>query len=236
VAWKLLLCIESKLRSRNTIRSDVLLMHKEQKNIYDYLNSLSCRVTFTTDIWIYDHSDFAYAYLIVHFINNRWQLKKKMLVYREVSCSHDGEILFKSISELFWGWHLDKKVWLNVVDNVSANDSMVRHLKSWLLDKSLLLLCGDLFYVRCSSHNLNLIIQDGLTNIHGLLTKIRETIRYLKRSTYAMQKFETTFNQCKLKSRKKVAMDIQTRWNSTFKMFDTIIPLKEAFERLEQIH
>ena len=50
-----------------------------------------------------------------------------------------------------------------------------------------------------------------------------------------MQKFETALNQCKLKGRKKVAMDVQTRWNSAFKMLDSAIPLKEAFERLKQI-
>ena len=37
------------------------------------------------------------------------------------------------------------------------------------------------------------------------------------------------------KGHKKVAMDVQNRWNSTFKMLDTAIPLKEAFERLGQI-
>ena len=91
-----------------------------------------------------------------------------------------------------------------VVDNASANDFTVKHLKSWLLDKSLLPLCGDLFHVRCSAHILNLVVQDGLANIHGLLTKIRETTKYLKRSTYAMQKFETALNQCKLKGHKKL--------------------------------
>ena len=85
-----------------------------------------------------------------------------------------------------WNGIWIKKVFSMVVDNASANDSMVNHLKSWLLDKSLLSLCGDLFHIRCSAHILNLVVQDELANIHGLLTKIRETIRYLKRSTYAM--------------------------------------------------
>ena len=69
-----------------------------------------------------------------------------------------------------------------VVDNASLNDFMVKHLKLWLLDKSLFPLCGDLFNVRCSAHILDLVVQDGLANTHRLLTKIRETIRYLKRS------------------------------------------------------
>jgi len=46
----------------------------------------------------------------MHFINNSWQLKKKILAYREVSCPHDGETLFKFISEQFLEWNLNKNV------------------------------------------------------------------------------------------------------------------------------
>ena len=88
---------------------------------------------------------------------------------------------------------------------------------------------------RCSPHILNLIIQDGLANIHGPLTKIRETTRYLRRPTNAKQKFKTALNQYKIKGSKEVAMDIQTRWNGTFQMHDTATSLKEVFGRLEQI-
>ena len=59
-----------KLKSRDTIRSDVLLAHKEQKeNLYNYLNSHPCRVTLTIDILTFNHFDFAYICLIAHFIN-----------------------------------------------------------------------------------------------------------------------------------------------------------------------
>ena len=64
------------------------------------------------------------------------------------------------------------------------------------------------------------------------LQTIRYTIRYMKRSTYAMQNFEAALTKCELKGHKKVAMNVQIRWNSTFKMLDTAIPLNEAFGRL----
>ncbi|KAL3533471.1 hypothetical protein ACH5RR_006992 [Cinchona calisaya] len=55
------------------------------------------------------------------------------------------------------------------------------------------------------------------------------------KSPSAYQKFENAINQCKLKNRRKVAMDVPTRWNSTFLLLDFALPLKEAFGRLEQI-
>ncbi|KAI5673925.1 hypothetical protein M9H77_14289 [Catharanthus roseus] len=49
------------------------------------------------------------------------------------------------------------------------------------------------------------------------------------------KKFECVLNQCKLKNKKKVALDVQTRWNSTYLMLESTLPLKEAFNRLAQI-
>ncbi|KAI5678671.1 hypothetical protein M9H77_09621 [Catharanthus roseus] len=120
---------------------------------------------------------------------------------------------------------LDKKLFSMVVYNASSNDSMVRHLKSWLVDKAWLLLGGDLFHVRCHAHVLNLIVQDGLAVSGDVILK----------NSKNMQKFECASQQCKLKNMKKVALDVQTRWNSTYFMPEFALPIKKAFNRLAQI-
>ena len=122
-----------------------------------------------------------------------------------------------------------------VVDNASSNDVTDRLLKNWLCDKSLLSLGGDLFHVRCSAHILNLIVHNGLKMIGGTLDKIRDSVRYLNKSPFRKQKFETAVNQVKLRGRKKVPMDVSTRWNSTYLMLEVALSLKEAFSRLDQI-
>lgn len=41
-----------KLASKNKIRTKVMLVHKEEKiKLYEFLDSLDCRITLTTDIW-----------------------------------------------------------------------------------------------------------------------------------------------------------------------------------------
>ncbi|XP_074373792.1 zinc finger BED domain-containing protein RICESLEEPER 2-like [Apium graveolens] len=49
------------------------------------------------------------------------------------------------ISQLIMEWNLDKKLFSMVVDNASSNDSMARHLKSWLSDR--VPRGGDFFHV-----------------------------------------------------------------------------------------
>ncbi|CAH9102645.1 unnamed protein product [Cuscuta europaea] len=201
-----------KLVSRNTVRADVIKLYQEEKEkLYKTLEEFDGMVSMTTDIWTSDHQNLAYACLTCHYISEDWELKKKIIAFGAIPYPHDGETLFRFISDILLEWNLDKKLSSVVVDNASANDSMIKYLKLWLLDKSLIHLGGDLFHVRCSAHILNLIVQDGLSIVGSFLQKIRDTMKYLKRSTSANQKFESAINQCKLKNKKRVSLDVCNR-------------------------
>ncbi|CAL5353396.1 unnamed protein product [Camellia sinensis] len=225
-----------KLVSRNTVRADVLDAYEiEKAKLYQFLDELSSKITLTTDIWTSDHQNFAYTCLTAHYVTNDWELKKKILAYRRIDYPHDGDHLFSFIKDLILEWNIDKKLFSMVVDNATSNDVMVRLLKRWLHDQGLLHLGGQLFHVHCSVHILNLVVQDGLKVIGSLISKIRESVRYLGRSPYGKQKFEVAVNHVKLHHKKKVPMDIPTRWNSTYSMLEAALDLKTAFHRLGQI-
>ncbi|KAG8387968.1 hypothetical protein BUALT_Bualt02G0076300 [Buddleja alternifolia] len=186
------------LPCRNTIRSDVIDVYREEKvkPILSMMNG-NCR--------------------------------KKILSFKKIPYPHDGDNLFNFMKENILEWNLDKKIFSVVVDNASSNDSMMRKLREWLLKDSLIPLNENLLHVRCSAHVLNLIVQDGLSPIRGLIEKIRETMRYLNKSPSATQKFDTALRHCNLEGKRKVSMDVPNRWNSTYLLLETALPLKEAF-------
>nr|DAD21319.1 TPA_asm: hypothetical protein HUJ06_022782 [Nelumbo nucifera] len=58
------------------------------------------------------------------------------------------------------------------IDNAYENDVVIKNMKEWLPRQGKLLLSIELFYVRCTAHVLNLIVQDGLDDIdEWLLSK-----------------------------------------------------------------
>ena len=90
-----------KLVSRNTIRSDILNVYKEEKEtLYDYFDTLSSKSFFTRDIWTSYHSNVAYACLTTHYISDVQELNKKIIAFRKILYPHDGETLFHFISDL----------------------------------------------------------------------------------------------------------------------------------------
>jgi CO dehydrogenase nickel-insertion accessory protein CooC1 len=93
---------------------------------------------------------------------------------------HNGVSLAKKICSLLEEWGIDKKVFFITLDYASANDLCVVNLKPKLNMKKALPCDGDLFHMRCCTHILNLIVQDGLKEITAAIQKIRDSVKYFR--------------------------------------------------------
>jgi hypothetical protein len=64
------------------------------------------------------------------------------------------------------------------------------------------ILCeGEFFYICCCAHILNLIVQDDLKEIDSALRKIRNSVKYVRRSQLRKQNFFQAINQMSLDSK-----------------------------------
>ena len=154
----------------------------------------------------------------------------KRFVY--VPVPHTSEMLSKVLEESFFDWNIDRKLATLTVDNCSTNDGIIEDLLGRLQHNSLIL-HGKLFHMRCSAHILNLIVQDGLSVIHGEIEKVRESVRFWTASAKREQRFEEAARQIGIPHTKKLVLDCKTRWNSTFLMLATALLYKDVFFRLK---
>lgn len=121
------------------------------------------------------------------------------------------------------------------MDNASQNSGMLDGIKDWLNGKGALVRHEELFHIRCSAHIMNLIVKNGLDVIKELMGKLRDSVKYVNGSVQREEKFGLALVQTRLKSKRRVSLECDTRWNSTYDMLMSALDLKEAFNRLAEL-
>lgn len=133
-----------------------------------------------------------------------------------------------------FGWIWYRKTVHSHTDNASANDVAIEYLKKRLSRKSgTFILGGELFHVRCSSHVLNLIVKDGLTELKDSITRIRDAVKYVRSSPQKEQSFKACVEKERITFKNSVILDVPTRWNSTYLMLSVVIKFQAAFDWLK---
>ncbi|KAF3780541.1 Zinc finger BED domain-containing protein RICESLEEPER 1 [Nymphaea thermarum] len=108
-------------------------------------------------------------------------------------------------------WNIQSKLFSITADNCSTNDSAITTLKRNLGRKNLILVKGQHSHIRCGAYILNLMVQDGMQDMHDAISKIRESVKY------------------------KLTYDVPTRWNSTYVMLRDALFYKDAFQHLTSV-
>ena len=86
-------------------------------------------------------------------------------------------------------------------------------LREQLKLKEILVCDGALFHMRCCTHILNMIVQDGLKQIDDSICKIRYSVKYVKGSQVRNEKFLACVNMVSEgeSQRKGLCQDVPTR-------------------------
>ncbi|XP_042052014.1 zinc finger BED domain-containing protein RICESLEEPER 2-like [Salvia splendens] len=146
---------------------------------------------------------------------------------------HSAPELAQKISDILVDWEIDRKIFSLTLDNASANNAMVKLLKTRLQLQNSLLCNGEYFHVRCCAHILNLIVQEGLKVASDALDKIRASIKYVKASEARMIKFKECARKVDIEFTTSLCMDVPTRWNSTYLMLASGIKYRRVSSMLE---
>lgn len=219
-----------KCYTRNTAAADVVRTWEKEKQILkSELEKVPSRICLTSDCWASLSGD-GYIVLTAHYVDAKWILNSKILSFCDMLPPHTGDALASRIHKCLKEWRIEKKVFTLTLDNAKANDCMQDILRDRLNLDDNLMCKGEFFHVRCCAHILNRIVQNGLLVISDALSKIRETVKYIKGSTsrrIALAKCVEGEGEVLL------SLDVETRWNSTFLMLDKALKYQRALNRFK---
>ncbi|KAK2641027.1 hypothetical protein Ddye_022790 [Dipteronia dyeriana] len=226
------LCPLFDLLSRRTIVRELYQLYIDEKiKLKKYFNRSKVRVCLTTDTWT-SIQNINYMVVTAHFIDYDWQLQKRILSFSQI-VDHKGDLIGKCIENVLIEWGIDK-VFTITVDNATANTTaigyVIRKLNSWQDDGEVL--GGKYLHVRCCAHILNLIVGDGLKDLHDSIVAIRNAVKFVKSSPSRLERFKKAVAHENIGTKGLVVLDVPTRWNSTYLMLESAVKLRKAFERL----
>ncbi|KAL0541492.1 hypothetical protein IC582_021537 [Cucumis melo] len=170
--------------------------------------------------------------ITTHFIDSEWVLHKKILSFCQVA-NHKGETIGRAIESCLLEWGIDK-IFTITIDNASSNDVAISYVKRRLKSWKSIVLDGELLHMRCYAHIINLIVNDGLKDMHDSIASVHNVVRYVRSSPKRMAKFKACVKQEKIQCKALVCLDVATRWNSTYLMLEHAIKFEKAFKILEE--
>ena len=218
---------------RQTLKLDCMKMYISEKESLKLALADINKISLTSDLWTSNQS-IGYMCLTGHFLDSEWKLQKRILNFCPLEPPHTELAIADSISECLIDWGIEDKIFTITLDNASSNDLAVRVLKENFEGKEKLHFGGKIFHVRCCAHILNLMVQDGLTEVRDVIENIRESVKYLKLSPSRLYKFNEIVKSLKLSTSKRLILDVPTRWNSTYAMLECALENKSVFSRYKE--
>ncbi|XVF29458.1 hypothetical protein REPUB_Repub15cG0123000 [Reevesia pubescens] len=211
-----------------TILTDIHRIYgEEKKKLQRHFDQLACKFSLTISLMKGNLRKNAYCCLIAHFIDDDWELKMKILAFKNLENIYDtgalSGIIGRSVSE----WNMGKKVCSITVDNSSLNDDIVQQIKeSCFRDQGSFL--SSHCFTSCT------LVQDGLHEIDDILLKMRKSIEYVSEISHEKLRFEEALKKVKLHGGKSTD-DLPLRLDSDFGTFETALELRDIFCQQEQI-
>ncbi|XP_057803483.1 zinc finger BED domain-containing protein RICESLEEPER 2-like [Salvia miltiorrhiza] len=219
--------------SRATAKKDVINVYNiEKKKMQLTLKDIN-KISLTTDIWKSKVQKISYMCVTGHFVDSEWQLQKRLLSFIPLPPPHGGVDIYDGLIKCTKDWGIEHKVFTISVDNASNNDVAIRIAKETFSRSRKLPLEGQLFYVRCTAHILNLVVQDGLLAIKKIIEDVKNSVRFINQSESRLNKFSDVVHHLGI-SVKRLIIDCPTRWNSTYEMLLEAYRVRDAFPIFQQ--
>jgi hypothetical protein len=248
--------------SRHTVRERLVKDFALQRSyLKEELNSTCKTIALSLDVWT-SRNHLPILGIIGHWLTEDFEYREKVLEFTELRGLHSGENLAAAVKAMLMELGLESKLIAITGDNATNNEVMVSELYHSLKATNPgkePLFQGEDSYVRCLAHILNLIVKDILQSLKSgtteeaiaawdsfkdgplttftsqeALAKLRILALWIDRSPQRRQKWKEICNFINLPN-KFIEYDVDTRWNSTFRMLSDGLCARRQIDRFLEL-
>lgn len=185
------------------------------------IGKVSAFCAFTTDLWT-SRATQGFLTVTIHYIEVEGEVegvccsKSSVLETVCLRTDHTGENIAAELQRVATAWNLQDKVVCGVTDSAS-NMNLALKITKWS-------------HLPCFAHTLNLIVQGAFAaddQLSSLQVKCKHIVSYFHRSVKASDRLATVQKQLNLPTHKLIE-EVETRWNSTFYMFQRYLEQHNA--------
>ncbi|XAR66867.1 hypothetical protein NMG60_11013230 [Bertholletia excelsa] len=218
--------------SFNTVQGDCVATYlTEKQGLQKMIEGIPGRLCLTLDMWTSSQS-IGYVFLTGYFIDNDWKLHRKILNVVMEPYPESDAAFSHAVAACLSDWSMEGRLF-SLTINQPLTDSGIDNLRALLSIKNPLMLNGQLLLGNCLARTISSIAQEALKAAEDTVKKIRDSVKYVKTSESHEEKFLELKQQLQVPSMKSVALDDQTRWNTTYEMLVAAWELKEVFSCLD---
>jgi hAT family C-terminal dimerisation region len=140
-------------------------------------------------------------------------------------------------------YNLKDKLFCITTDNATNNDTMARELSELLLQEDGIYWENDTHHLYCLAHIINLVVKKLMDSLvtdddnpfKVTLTKIQELAKAAQRGSKKPASFRTACKEAGVKPL-RIPLDVDVRWNSTYRMLEVAVYLRPALMKFIGLH
>nr|KAJ0205165.1 hypothetical protein LSAT_V11C500286050 [Lactuca sativa] len=142
---------------------------------------------------------------------------------------HRGEDIGRTLLTCLEEWGINNVMTITIDNSISNNKEIKFLMKKLpnLYDR------GKQLHVRCMTHILNLIVNDGFDEHQSSIKCMQKAVRYIRNSTHWIQRFKECMKELNVESKKFLCNDSSTQWNSTYELLKNAEELAKVFGKFE---
>ncbi|XP_027344716.1 zinc finger BED domain-containing protein DAYSLEEPER-like [Abrus precatorius] len=217
----------------NSVEGDCVAIYLRQKqNLLNFINGIPGRVNLALDLWTSDQA-MGYVFVRGHFIDGDWNLHHPILNVVTVPFPDSDDSLNQTLVTCLSDWNLEGRLFTLALDKSVSSENVMGNLRSLLSVKNPVILNGQLLSQNCYARVLSRLAVDALWAMRETISKVRESVKYVKSSESHKEKFIELKQQLQVSSTMDLSIDDRCKWDTTYHMLIAACEFKEIFTCLD---